>query len=265
MGNFLKRLISALVLLPPVILLVYKGSIYLQILVGLVVLLCSIEYYKMLGFRSYDFVFAIIFTLLIYIGVFSLSENVIYWITLLLIIAGLYILFSLKEVKDASARLGYLFTGMIYIGLFPSFIPLIREYDKENGFYYLFTFLSVIWLSDTFAYFAGKTFGRHKLYEMISPKKTIEGSVGGVIGGILGVYIISLFFQKSPSINFVLLVGVLVNLIGQAGDLFESMFKRDKGIKDSGDLIPGHGGMLDRVDAIIFSAPIMYLILRFVL
>jgi phosphatidate cytidylyltransferase len=100
---------------------------------------------------------------------------------------------------------------------------------------------------------------------MISPKKTIEGSLGGVVGGILGVYIVSLIFKKSPSMNFVLLVGVLVNLIGQAGDLFESMFKRDKGIKDSGNLIPGHGGMLDRVDAIIFSAPIMYLILRFIL
>ncbi|MGB9600225.1 MAG: phosphatidate cytidylyltransferase [Myxococcota bacterium] len=265
MGNFVKRLISALILLPPVIFLVYKGAIYLELLVGVVVLLCAIEYYKMLGFERFDFILAIIFTLVVYGVLCHPNENALFLITLILMAAALYTLFSIKDIKGASAKLGYLFAGMMYIGLFPSFIPLIRNYDRENGFYYLFTFLAVIWLSDTFAYFIGKSIGRHKLYEMISPRKTIEGSIGGVVGGIIGVYIIALFFKKSPSIDFVLLVGVLVNLIGQAGDLFESMFKRDRGVKDSGDLIPGHGGMLDRVDAIIFSAPVMYLLLRFIL
>ncbi len=266
MGNFLKRLISALVLLPPVIYLIYLGGIYINLLVGLVVMLCSIEYYRMTGFVKSSLFVAVFFSAAAYSGLaFFAPENGFFVITAVLILSGLYALFTIREIKGSSSRAAYLYSGIIYTGVFPAFIPLIRTYDPENGFYYLFTFLAVIWLSDTFAYFTGKSLGRHKLYEIVSPKKTIEGSVGGLLGGIAGVYIIALFFGKSPSPVFVVLSGIVVNLVGQAGDLFESMFKRDAGIKDSGNLIPGHGGMLDRVDAIIFSAPVMYLVIRFVL
>ncbi len=266
MGDFLKRLVSALFLLPPVIYLIYKGGNYVNLLVAVVVVLCSIEFYKIRGFEKLSLVVSVIFTLSTYVALsFFFSENSIFMVVFILILSGIYMLFSIRDINGSSVRASFLFTGIIYIGVFPSFISLIRNFDDENGFYYLFTFLAVIWLSDTFAYFVGKSVGRHKLYEIVSPKKTIEGAVGGILGGIAGVYIIALFFGKNPTINFVLLVGVVVNLFGQIGDLFESMFKRDAGVKDSGDLIPGHGGMLDRVDAIIFSAPIMYLLLRFVL
>jgi len=263
MGNFIKRLISALVLLPPVLYILYKGSILTMLLVALVVVLCAIEYYRMAGFGVRDIIVAIPLTLLAYAVVgLGLTEQIAY-IAVVVMFAGLYVLFTIKDVKGASNKAGYLFMGVIYIGVFPAFIYLIREYNPENVFYYLLTYLAVIWLSDTFAYFFGKSIGRHKLYEMISPKKTIEGSIGGIIGGFVGIYIIGLFFGRMPSISMLLFVGIVVNVVGQMGDLFESMLKRDFGIKDSGNLIPGHGGMLDRVDAIILSAPVMYIYVRF--
>ncbi len=265
MGNLAKRVISALILLPPVLYIIYKGYVFIDILVSLVVLLCGLEFYKMFRFKSGEIIFALIFTLLAYFGLSCFVDISIFILTGVFVCAGLYVLFSLKEINGSSAKASYLFLGIFYTGIFPAFIPLIRKFDAENGFYYLLSFLAVIWLSDTFAYFVGRSIGRHKLYEMVSPKKTIEGSIAGILGGILGVYIIALFFGKYPSSLFVLLVGVFVNLIGQAGDLFESMFKRDAGIKDSGNLIPGHGGMLDRVDAIIFAAPVMYIVIRFIL
>ncbi|MCX7958129.1 MAG: phosphatidate cytidylyltransferase [Deltaproteobacteria bacterium] len=266
MGDFIKRLLSALLLLPPVLFLIYKGGIYINLIVGLVVVLCSIEYYRMLGFEKLSLIISVCLSLAAYSGlVFSNENDAVFIIIPVFILAGLYVLFTIKDIKGSALRVSYLFTGIIYTGIFPAFIPFIRNHDSEKGFYNLLTFLAVIWLSDTFAYFIGKSLGRHKLYEIVSPKKTIEGSLGGIAGGIAGVYIIALFFGKCPSLPFVLLAGVVVNLAGQAGDLFESMFKRDAGIKDSGNLIPGHGGMLDRVDAIIFSAPVMYLILRFLL
>jgi phosphatidate cytidylyltransferase len=265
MGNFIKRVISALIMLPPVIYVLYKGSIFLMTLVTLVVILCSIEYYRMAGFGRRDSIVAIILHLGAYLTiVYGVSEQML-WVSVVLIFSGLYVLFTVKDVKGASYRAGYLFMGVLYLGVFPAFIYLLREYDSTNGFYYIFTYLATIWLSDTFAYFTGKSIGRHKLYEMISPKKTIEGSIGGLAGGIIGIYAVALIFGKTPSISMLLFVGIVVNAFGQMGDLFESMLKRDYGIKDSGDLIPGHGGMLDRVDAIILSAPIMYLYIRFLI
>ncbi|MCX7943906.1 MAG: phosphatidate cytidylyltransferase [Deltaproteobacteria bacterium] len=266
MGNLVKRIISALVLLPPVVFVIFKGGCYINVLVGLVVVLCSIEYFKMLGFVRTSLIISVFLTLLGYIGliIFPL-EYVVFVLIVVLTLAGIYVLLSIREIKGSSVRLSYLFSGIIYLGFFPAFIPLIRNYSAKEGFYYLLMFLAVIWLSDTFAYFVGRSLGRHKLYEKVSPNKTIEGSIGGIVGGLVGVCIVSLLFSKSPSMKLFIFVGVVVNIVGQLGDLFESMFKRDVGIKDSGSLIPGHGGMLDRVDAIIFAAPTMYLLLRFVL
>lgn len=265
MGNFVKRLVSAVILLPPVLFLIYRGGIYTNLLVGVVVLMCAVEFYRMLGSRGFELIFSASLTLLTYVVICYLPGDTFVIVTVILQIAAIYVLFTIKEIKNASKRVGYLIVGIVYLGVFPSFVSLIRSIDSENGFYYLLTFLSVIWLSDTFAYLIGKSLGRHRLYERISPKKTIEGSIGGIIGGLAGIWIMAFFFHRRPSLLFLILVGIFVNLAGQIGDLFESMFKREAGVKDSGDIIPGHGGVLDRVDAIIFSAPLMYIFVRYLL
>ena len=123
----------------------------------------------------------------------------------------------------------------------------------------------IIWTNDTFAYIVGKSIGRNKLYEKISPKKTIEGFIGGIVFAILAGYIISKYYIKAShqfsdrSIMIWTSIAIIVGVFGTIGDLIESKFKRIAGVKDSGNIMPGHGGILDRLDSVIFVAPIIFL------
>jgi phosphatidate cytidylyltransferase len=119
----------------------------------------------------------------------------------------------------------------------------------------------LVWVNDTFAYFVGKNFGKQKLFSSVSPKKTVEGFLGGVLFACIASYIISLY---SPELSFTswLILSIIVSTLGTIGDLIESKFKRQAQVKDSGNIMPGHGGMLDRLDSIIFAAPFIYLFLR---
>jgi len=115
----------------------------------------------------------------------------------------------------------------------------------------------IIWLNDTFAYMTGKLFGRHKMFESVSPKKTWEGSLGGLLFGLGGAYLMSLFSVDLSSIEWLGLAFITI-ILGTFGDLFESLLKRRAGIKDSGNILPGHGGLLDRLDSILISAPFVF-------
>lgn len=123
----------------------------------------------------------------------------------------------------------------------------------------------LVWTNDTFAYIVGKSIGKHKLFERISPKKTIEGFVGGIVFAALAGYLISKFYIKAnpalseKSIIIWVTIALLVGIIGTIGDLIESKFKRIAGVKDSGKIMPGHGGILDRLDSVIFVAPFIFL------
>ena len=119
----------------------------------------------------------------------------------------------------------------------------------------------LIWTNDSFAYIVGKNFGKQKLFSSISPKKTVEGFLGGVFFAALSSYFIALI---APSLSFTnwLIISVLVSVFGTLGDLVESKYKRQAAVKDSGKIMPGHGGMLDRLDSAIFAAPFIYLFLR---
>lgn len=116
----------------------------------------------------------------------------------------------------------------------------------------------LIWLNDTFAYIVGKTMGRHKLFERISPKKTIEGFAGGLVFTITGAYILSRYYSILPPFEWMVTAAILV-VFGTLGDLVESKLKRNAGVKDSGNIMPGHGGILDRLDSIIFAIPFLFL------
>jgi len=120
--------------------------------------------------------------------------------------------------------------------------------------------LITIWICDTFAYTFGKRLGKHKLYEKVSPNKTIEGSIAGLLGAILTVIIVKIFNILPFSWSSVLLIGATIGIFGQIGDLVESWFKRDAGVKDSSALLPGHGGMLDRFDSLFFLSPIILIL-----
>jgi len=175
-------------------------------------------------------------------------------VVMIILISGLLAYPGVTPV-DVAVRL----TGTLYVSLFIYFY-LIRT--MEGGQLWILTLLAAIWAGDTLAYFTGKKFGKKKLAPDISPGKTVEGAVGGLAGGILGAFLVYFIFPSLPS-GQVLAVGTVAGVFGIIGDLFESSLKRQGGIKDSGKIIPGHGGVLDRFDSLIFAAPAVYYLLFF--
>lgn len=153
-------------------------------------------------------------------------------------------------------ELEYSVFGLIYLTFLPLY--LTRIHGGPSGVHWTVLFLLVVWAGDTLAYFVGKKYGRRKLYPHISPKKTVEGGVGGLLGGVFFASVYKLLFFKSLSWGAVFFVPLLVGAVAQVGDLCESFLKRVYGKKDSGQVLPGHGGFLDRFDGVVFSVPVMY-------
>lgn len=144
--------------------------------------------------------------------------------------------------------------GTVYIGFMFAYILLLRFIP--NGFFYLLFVLAVTWGNDSGAYFVGINFGKHKLSPRISPQKSIEGSIGGIGGGLIAAVLAGIVFKKS--LLPLLVLAFLVVITGQFGDLVESVIKRNAGVKDSGTFLPGHGGILDRLDSLLFAGPVVY-------
>jgi phosphatidate cytidylyltransferase len=149
--------------------------------------------------------------------------------------------------------------GAVYIGALGGTIASLRTIEPESsGPWRIVLLLAIIMASDTFAFFAGHLFGRHRLAPSVSPGKTVEGALGGLAGGVCGAFAVrAIGLPGIPPIDTFVL-GVLVSALGTVGDLDESLLKRWAGVKDSGTLFPGHGGMLDRLDSLLFGAPILY-------
>ncbi|WP_028782812.1 phosphatidate cytidylyltransferase [Thalassobacillus devorans] len=151
---------------------------------------------------------------------------------------------------------GFLLISAIYVGM--GFHYLIET--RDSGLHYVFYALFVIWATDTGAYLFGRAFGKHKLWPKISPKKTIEGAVGGIALACIVALVFQIFYPVHPSTIMVVIVTIVVSFFGQIGDLVESAFKRHYAVKDSGNILPGHGGVLDRFDSLIFILPVLHFI-----
>ena len=157
-------------------------------------------------------------------------------------------------------ELMFAFFGLIYLGFIPTYFS--RIYEVPSGSRWLMLFLFIVWAGDTGAYFAGKKFGKRKLYFAISPNKTIEGGIGGLAVSMFITLIFKLFFLQGMSWFLVFFVPLIVGITAQVGDLCESFLKRAFDKKDSGTILPGHGGFLDRFDGVVFSLPVMYACIR---
>ncbi len=157
-------------------------------------------------------------------------------------------------------ELMYCVFGLIYLAFLPLY--LVRLSHLHQGLGWVICFFFLIWVGDSLAYFAGKVWGKRKLYPAVSPKKTIEGAASGLVGGILTMAVAKISFLPHLRWVFVVLIATLVGIFAQMGDLCESLLKRAFDRKDSGSILPGHGGFLDRFDSLVFSLPVMYACVR---
>lgn len=250
------------------------GGIALLALISIFVYIGSKEYVQILENKGFYpslkvmFFSDIIFALLAYFNRFDLVAIA---FTVCSISAFIYVLFRGRQPYIANVSTTIL--GFVYGGWFPLHLLLIRGLNAENyqGFlklniqndglgYVVFLFTTIL-LTDTGCYYFGKKFGKHKLAPVISPNKTIEGSIGGTICAIIGALIIGYFIHLG--IYHSLILGVLCTIFAQIGDLSESLIKRDAGVKDSGNILPGHGGFLDRTDSYVLTIPVMFYYLKY--
>jgi phosphatidate cytidylyltransferase len=163
--------------------------------------------------------------------------------------------------RQSTEDLGKALLGPVYVSLPLGMLMIMDRYPQGNM--WIFFLLCVIFAGDTGAYYFGKLFGRHKLYESISPKKTWEGAIGGLLCSIIAAFwFLRILLIHQVDLGIITLV-IVLSVTGQIGDLAESMLKRKSGIKDSSHLLPGHGGILDRIDSLLFAIPFLYMYLHF--
>jgi phosphatidate cytidylyltransferase len=178
-----------------------------------------------------------------------------------MIVLAALALASWRGDRDAIGRASAATFPLLYLGLPVGALIAIRQMKGPQG---LFLLMLTVMVSDTSQYYTGRLFGRHPLAPAVSPKKTIEGAVGGFVFGTLLMAALGHWWLPGVPVPVRLALGAAVVALGIVGDLFESMLKRSAGVKDSSALIPGHGGVLDRIDALLFAAPVYYIVVKYV-
>ena len=260
-----QRIITSIVALPLLILLLgYANPAVFSVFVSLVLFLSLIEFNRMgLGseHRFEQWLAAAIGAAIVPLLFYEKTVFLFPLLTVTVLIFALLFLFRLPLITEVHHRLGWVVLGLIYLPfLLGHLIPLRLLTDGRE---WIFLTLIAIMSCDTCAYFVGSKIGKRKLYPAVSPNKSVEGAIGGLVGAVVGVLLAKLSFL--PVIGFfdAVLIGLLLGGMGQIGDLFESLLKRACQVKDSGNMIPGHGGILDRLDSLLFAFPVIYYIARY--
>jgi phosphatidate cytidylyltransferase len=253
MDNLLLRVLSACVLLPIVFFVGYLGGWALWALILLFGAIALWELCRLFNLETSALIPAYLSFLL-----FLFSLRFPGYLPLELIWAISFLLDALYVIlmggSGRSLKAAFIFFAPSYLGFLLRFIYLLRE--EPEGFYFLTLFLLSTFASDSVAFFVGKLWGKRKIFPKISPGKTLEGTLASPLGGILGAVVTALIFGHSPW--GVIPLGLLISVFALWGDLFESILKREARQKDSSNLIPGHGGFLDRLDSLLFTAPLVY-------
>jgi phosphatidate cytidylyltransferase len=257
---YLKRLVVALILLPVIyIYIMYLPPKYFLLLLVSASLIAMLEFFSMYhvtGILKYAcFLFGIAI-----INVSFISKDHLLDVIIISVLVAMVLRLLVKRDPQSSLRdIAQPVIGLIYIPVFLAFQAYIMRFGPE---WIIFLYASV-WASDSMAYFVGKGMGKRKLYVEVSPNKTIAGTAGSIIGGTICALIIKATIIPSLSTFHAIFIGLIMGFTSVIGDLVESMFKRDAGVKDSSLLIPGHGGILDKIDGILFAGPVLYWILFF--
>jgi phosphatidate cytidylyltransferase len=239
--------------------LVWGRTPGLDLLLAIVLILSADEYAKMtlpshrstaralLSMYGLALVFAVLYgTSFAMMGAFAVG---------LLVLFG-WSVFGVSDTAEGGRAAAYMALGFAYVPFLLSFIGQLRRFDSGLG--WIFLLLVITWFGDTGAYLAGRAFGRTKLLERVSPNKTREGAIGGLLLAIAGACLVKWLALERVSWAHAVALGILVDAAGVIGDLFESMLKRSFDVKDTGSILPGHGGILDRIDSLLFAAPVAW-------
>ena len=256
-----KRVISGLIFLPIFYLVAWELSpVYFTVLLLAAVVVGQYEFYRMARVRGINpavvpgIVLGALVVLEAYHPLSFASGQLLITMSLLAIMVAR--LFSKRPVNGALEDIAATFTGVFYVAMLFSFQVMIRT--GADGKQWLVFMYLVIWASDIGAYAVGLPFGKHRLYEKISPKKSIEGFIGALIASAGMALLCRVWFMPWVGMSEAAGIALVLATVGTIGDLVESLFKRAAGVKDSGGLIPGHGGILDRMDSMLFAAPVLY-------
>ena len=206
------------------------------------------------------YLFTVVYYLFLYI--WNDAEHLLFVIVSMIVVTMMVYVFTFPKLH--AGQIAYCVFGFVYVPVLLSFIYRVRE--LENGIYTVWLIYIASWVCDTFAYLTGMAIGRHKLAPVLSPKKSIEGAVGGILGSALAGFLFAYFLlekQMQGVTAGIVIVCAVCAVVSQTGDLAASAIKRNHAIKDYGNLIPGHGGILDRFDSVIFTAPMIYFLLVF--
>ncbi|UWX54110.1 phosphatidate cytidylyltransferase [Maribacter litopenaei] len=261
MKEVLRRSLTGAVYIILLLSAVFLSSDAFDFLFMIFGLACLYEYKRLVNLKGYYIFLAYLSLWWAYIYLIhdQILINILMFVTIFVDAYLLFYLFSRKQ-KSFSPFFKFLI-GLFYIGGGCIFLTMIPYKNDAFAKLLIMGIFILIWVNDSFAYIVGKTMGRTKLFPIVSPKKTVEGTVGGYIFALGAAYIMGTQEQIIGSIQWMLLASVIV-VMGSLGDLIESKLKRSAGVKDSGAILPGHGGMLDRLDSLVFAAPFAYLTLN---
>lgn len=262
-----KRLLSGFILFPIFAIIMVLGNKYvIDIAISIVAIMCLHEFYKAFQGKAKPIEWVGYIAAAAIAIIHIIPSKLILSIIAAIIPASIMILFAksiLSETKYNIIDIAITFFGICYIVLFLMFAPIIRE-NLPNGKILIWFVFFIAWGTDIFAYLIGSKIGKHKFTE-VSPNKSIEGCIGGIIGSLLMIlaytFICNQVFAMNINYLYAIFMAILLSVVSQIGDLAASSIKRYCGIKDYSNLIPGHGGMLDRIDSVIFILPFAYFLL----
>jgi len=257
MNELYTRIVSGVVYASAIFLALWSGHLATIILFLIFGLICLFELQKLLDFKNY-LSYLIFPVVLVYFNYFNTYDFLLFVVVMTSLFVKMLLLrdlFSLKG-RNAFKKKKHLIT-LLYIVPSMVFLTLIPDFYKTYDTLILLYVFILMWVNDSFAFLYGKNFGKQKLFERISPKKTVEGFLAGFICTIITAIIISYFHDNLSLYNWII-IAILVSVFGTLGDLIQSKFKRKALVKDSGKILPGHGGVFDRMDSIIFSSTFVY-------
>lgn len=251
----LKRVIVAAIALPLFYLYLTKlPPAFFLVLLAAVSVIAQIEFYSMYKTKKPLAFLGALCGVLVFVAASYYHSATYYLLPIAFMLISSVRLFLIRDPSASLKDISPVIIGFLYI----PFLLVAQWHLRLHGYEWILFLYGCVWVSDSLAYYIGTGIGKRKLYQDVSPQKTVAGAFGSVAGGLLSALLLGSLFLKDIGITALICMGIAIGSVAIVGDLVESMFKRDAGVKDSGSFIPGHGGVLDKIDGILFAGPVLY-------